>query len=288
MRISKGKILPGLLLIAMLLAALWNGNNLLIAAQNLLPTPLPVTPPRTGITPTPNSVALPSDLPTYFVTTPAFSGRALHWTNIGYNLTLTSQDPANGKPVNGEIWARVGEDGSPMLIHERFTLDGAFHQEILQTPNAITTIMGTGYPKSPPTASRDCTTRGNFSIPPIKLFIDEAKLPQFGFSLNGGLTKQLPRTPSLPGVKSLSIFDSATDAHRWITQQTENGTTILRALEVGTRGRLLAWQTKRIDANGRLINETWGAYGPLEIYAAADVPTSVLSISKDVQESCNG
>ncbi len=297
MRVTKGRFITAALISATLLMVLLNGSLILQAAQGVFPTPLPVTPPPPGTTPIPEASIEPlgQRLPSYFVTVPSFAGKVLHWTRIDYSYNTTSLDPANGQPVTGEIWEQVGDDGIPIKVHGRYIRpNGTFHQETVQTRDEITTVMGAGYPKPPPSIKTPRCSASPWRRSPDAMrgllppFVDEGMLPQSGFRMSGGLTKQLPTTMSLAGVKPILTYGPDTSARRWVSRQTENGLTNLKASEVGAQGRVLVAQALLINPAGQVINETWAAYGSLEVYDPVSVPASVFNLSQQAQEECRG
>ncbi len=276
-----------------------NGNEILQAAQGLFPpTPPPVTPPPPGVTPARQEAVEPpeSKVPSYIMSGPSFAGKVLHWTQVDYSYISTNLDPANGQPVTGEIWVQVGDDGIPIKFHNLYRRqEGTFHQESLQTRDAITVVMGEGYPKPPPQIKPPprCTTSpwhrsADVWRSLLPLFADDAALARYGFTQNGGLTKQLPSTVSLPGVKPIVTYGSDNNVRRWLLRESADGLMNLKAVELGAYGRVVASEARLVTPKGDSVNETWAAYGILEVYDPISVPGSVFILSQQAQEVCRG
>lgn len=298
MRFTRGRFITAALISAALLIVLLNSNLILQAAQGVFPTPLPVTPPPPGTTPIPEVSIEPlgQRLPSYFQQAPSsFTGKVLHWTNFEYSYSTSNPDPANGRVVFGEIWERLGNDGLMVKRRSRSTFpNGTFHQESVQTRDAIIVVMSAGYPKPPssiktprcaPSAWHLSPEAARALLPP---FADEGMLPQSSFRMSGGLTKQLPTTVSLAGVKPILTYGPDTNGRRWVLRDSTNGMSNLKALEIGLQGRVLVAQAQLTDPQGAIVNETWQAYGPLEVYDSVSVPESVFNLSQQAQEECRG
>lgn len=286
-----------LTIMAALLIWLLFGSNILQAGT--IPTPPPIPTLSPGSTPVPSSVPFgngPADQtpPAFLVTIPSFAGKVLHWTQTSYTYNTLSPDPANGRPTNVDIWIQVGADGIPIIARSVSTfLDGTFHQANLYASDATTFILGPGYQAVSPHSFPECVlneasypveTRRSL-LPP---FVDEAMLPQFGFNQESGkATMQFPSTESLPEGKALETYGPDTTVRRWIMRESANRSTNLKALEVGEGGRVLGSQAQLTSAEGDIVNETWTAYGPLEVYDPASVPTSVFDLSEQALGACH-
>ncbi len=269
-----------------------NGNEILQAAQALIPTPLPVTPPPPGVTPIPDfSMEAPGQkVPQYFVRVPSFTGKILHWTQISYSYEKSSSSPTNGQPLTGQTWVLVSDDGFPSKFHNQYTSsNGTLDQESLQIGDSITVVMGANYPKPPtrcnPSPRRLSPDAARSLLP---TFVDEGTLSRFGFTRSGGLTKQLPTTESLPGTKPLMVYGPDITARRWELVQSRNGMINIQALEIGAFGRVLVGQAQLLNAKGEVENETRFTFGALEVYDPASVPATVFTLSQKALEACHG
>lgn len=271
------------------------GNHLIQAGT--IPTPPPVTPPWPGSTPIPNDVIYgPSNQkpPDYLVTKPSFAGKVLHWTQTSYAYTTQSPDPANGRPVHVDIWMQIGDDGIPVIARTVSTFpDGTLHQANLYTSDTATLVVGPDYHAVSPTDLAECTINGTSYPVEIRRyllspFVDESLLSQFGFNREStGSATQLPSTESLPETKPLEIYGRDTLITRWVARESLGESTNLKVLELGESGRVLFSQAQLTDVEGAIVNETWTAYGPLEIYDPVSVPTSAFGLNKQILESCN-
>ncbi|MBE3558717.1 MAG: hypothetical protein IMW89_05745 [Ktedonobacteraceae bacterium] len=221
---------------------------------------------------------------------PNFAGKTLQWTQTTYTFTPDGPDPANGKAVTGEIWLEVGSDGVPTRTHGRYTYtDGSFYQEIEETASSLIVSFGAGY------SQKECSSPGKpvnannmFSLLP--LFADVAKLQASGYTkTTQSLTHPLPATPSLAGKQFVQSFPSnVSSSHSWFVKQNlQGGFQQEHTLFVSSDGRVLGNTVRFYAAHGKLLQDTWMTFGPLQVYASTDVSV-IDSATQQLEEKCHG
>ncbi|TAH49974.1 MAG: hypothetical protein EYC68_15485 [Chloroflexota bacterium] len=276
-------------------ALVLSGNYLSVRARGLFPTPPPVSTLLPDRTPAPElgSESPVKERPVYFVVGPSFARKILHWTKTDYSYSLNSLDPANGKPVQVEIWTRVGTNGIPTTTHAISTLpDGTFLQEVLQSPEETILILNNQYPVTSPDGLKRCKQHlpaypdwmRQQVLPP---FVDEAALKRFGFQKSREPHPELPTTVPLAGIQPLRAFGQGSKSQAWMLQQLENNKRNTKTLWVGADGRVLASQGRLTNKEGNVINEASSTYGSLEVYEASSVPPDTFAISQQALEECH-
>jgi hypothetical protein len=278
---------------AMIAALALGSGSLVRIAAAIIPTPPPVPTPAgeggvSGVTaPTP-------DVPVY-VKYPAFAGKVLHWTKTTYFRDQASPDPANGRPVIGEMWAQVGADGVPTRFHGRYTFsDGTLHQDIVELGDTSTVVMGEGYPADariqPGCVDSSHTDPRRMSL--LKpVYVDGVLLPQGGFREDNEskdmLVIQPPQTMSLKAHPPAAVYPLDINRHRWVKVETRGGgLRTVSVLETGADGRVLMSLNEQMDATGVTIAEYQALYGVLEVYEPTNVPESVFVGSESPTGEC--
>jgi len=266
--------------------------NQFISISPPAPTPTPggngepVTPPGQSRAP-------------YAVSIPIFSGKVLHWTQASYSYIHVVEsdgsesaptDPANGRVINSDVWLQLDQDGTSTRFHAVNTYsDGSLHQETLEDrgQNTSIVILGRDYPASPLGCAlrRQPLPKPGYQPPP---FVNEAMLPSYGYHAVGGLTGQPPGTPPLAGASPVAAFGPDNTAQGWeTTEARDGGLSNAVRIEVGAQGRVIRSQTRLTNTSGTYINETWFAYGPIEVYAPSSIPNSVFTLSQKAREACH-
>lgn len=234
----------------------------------------------------PSSTRTAPDL-SWVATPTLIANTVLHWRQVTYVSTSRSSDPANGKPLLGDLWVQVGADGQVILFKALYTyLDGTFHQAMLETTSSSLLVEGKDYVSSQPGQPSPgwCVQR---QLPNIRLlqsdmplFVNEAALAQDGFQRRGGtLTKSLPSTPTLPAIVPLQAYEGQKIGQLWAYQQfTNDSTREITTVEVGSQERLLVEEIQTLKADGTSLQASWSAMGPLYVYDAAAIPASDLTL----------
>ncbi len=277
MRLTVRQILAGAsLVLVILLISILSTTNLLSATQDFFSSEPPDRQP-----------------PEYLVTIPAFAGKLLHWTQINYAYNTTSSDSANGRPIQVEIWAQIGDNGIPIKSHavSRF-LDGSFHQEVVVTPDKTTIIFDSSYPDISPTDAKGCKQ----SWPPytvemrrslLPLFVDEEKLSRAGFTKSDKSAQEQPTTIPLAGVQPIQVYGREATPQTWESRQVADGITNIDTMQVAAQGRVVFAERRRVDSSSKVTNETHTAFGMLEVYAPSTIPEKVFAISPLAMEACS-
>ncbi len=278
-----------------LLASALIGNNISVATRELRSTPVRVSPPLPGTTPTPEGSVEPSGekQAAYFVTNPLLAGKALHWTKTDYSYQVAGLDPANGQPIKVDIWIQVDADGIPIMSHALSTFHGdVFLQEVLQTPDGVTVILGPEYPVNTIDGKSICrqhlpaypTWMRRQILPP---FVDEARLMRSGFRTSAALTPALPATTPLAGIQPLMTLSPDNTIQTWVLQELKGEVTNTKTLVVDASGRVLVSRGQITDSKGVVINESQSAHGDLEVYDPAVLPATTFAISQQALEACH-
>lgn len=262
-----------------------------VAIANVTPPTLPpLTTPVPAPTPQGKAAPNPPSSPPRpaYVVSPSFAGRALHWTQTRYGFSPGTPDSANGKPVKGEIWVRVGDDGLPVEVHGRYALaDGTFYQEIVQNRSTDTVILN---PIDAAATKAGCRMQGTSSAESLRsmlpLFVDEGGLARYGFAPVAGATAQAPAALRPPGLAPTAVYAHEAMPRAWEQRCLIQGVTTLERLEVGAGGRIQMAKTVSTDTTGLVLGESSTVYGEIEEYDAAVVPASVFALSQKGKEVC--
>ncbi|MBI4674876.1 MAG: hypothetical protein HY741_24815 [Chloroflexi bacterium] len=263
-------------LLAIGIGAMWIGTDLLSANREDSSS----SPPQQTV-------------PDYMLTDPLLAGKVITWTESKYSFLKNGADPANGQSVRVESWVKVGSDGIPTRAHILSLFeDGAFHQEILVSPDATTIIFGSNYPDVSSGAKTGCRQNWPAYSPEMRKsllpsFIDEKKLSRFGFAPADLPTPNYPKSSSLVNANPEKTLESGKTVRGWQMRQTSDGITNIEKVLIGERGRVLALETNRTDNTGQVIAENKSVFSSIRIYMTKTIPEKVFSLSDQAHEVCH-
>lgn len=226
--------------------------------------------------------------------TASLENRVLHWTDTEETSSQGSNDPANGKPILGEIWEQTDAAGTVVTFHGRWTMaDGSLHQEIVEAAGKQLLVLGPAYQAgaaAPPSACSIANLSGAHRLVDDQLFADPATLPQLGFQpavMAPSAGGPLPATVPPSGVAPAQVYPTGSTGQTWSSRQSKGGETETRTLQISPNGRLASAQAQRTDAQGRVISAFRVVLGALEVYAPTAVPASVFALSPAAQGICH-
>ncbi len=265
-------------------------------------TPTPAAADGGGPPVAPPSARPPSGWASELLTAPpgSFRDKVLHWTQASLAYSSAGIDPANGRTVLAEVWARLDASGSVTALHARYTFtDGSFHQEIVRNGSQETVILGpahsplralTSPPAVAPPAGSACHARALPTRPTAAGpdFVAVARLPGAGFQRAPASTAPvLPGAAGVSGLTPLWTYRSSA-LQQWVTQQrSASGFTSTHELQVDENGRVVVARATVTDQRGRAVSENWEAYSPIQIYAPASVPAAIFALPPDAQGTCH-
>ncbi|GCE50777.1 hypothetical protein EI42_02409 [Thermosporothrix hazakensis] len=230
-----------------------------------------------------------------------FTGKTIHYTFI--QSSYYHQGPASEKKLNllGDAWSTFDSTGKLQVHHVVYTnLDThSFFQETYTDQTTSLIVYGKNASNRPVNvnnpASSSCVeilsgrTVADLNSDEVIPFANTNTLRQKGYAVEQLLNRMSQSVPestvsivSKP-VKQYTAGSSIQVLTKTDTSEEKNTKAVAR-IEVDQFNRVLVYNTTLLDNDGKIIASTQFAYGGVKLYNSQDIPASILSTPKKIQQ----